>query len=83
MGGKKMSQQIMQLLNEADSDLVWFKEHLEELKKSHDDEFIAIKHRQVVESDKDIERLLRNLKKKKIDSKNVLIQFVSSIPTIF
>ena len=78
-----MSQQIMQLLNEADSDLVWFKEHLEDLKESYDQEFVAIKNGRIVGSDKDVEKLLKELKKKKIDSKNVLIQFVSSIPTIF
>lgn len=78
-----MNQQIMQLLKEADSDLVWFKDHLEELKKSHDQEFIAIKNGRIVGADKNVEKLLKSLKKEKIDSKNVLIQFVSSIPTIF
>lgn len=83
MGGKKMDQQIIQLLNEADSDLIWFKEHFEELKKSYDNKFVAIKNGRIVGSDNDLKKLLKDLKKKEIDPKNVLIQFISSIPIIF
>lgn len=38
-----MGKQVMQLLNEVDSDLTWFKDNFQELKDSYDNMFIAIK----------------------------------------
>lgn len=77
-----MSQEL-QLLNELNSDLTWFKDNFKELEKHYDNRFIAIRNGKILSENKDLEKLMKDLKKKKIDSADVLVQFVSSIPTIF
>lgn len=78
-----MSKQVLQLLEEMNSDLVWYKDNLEELKKSYDNMFIAIKNGRVVAAEQDVSKLLKDLKREKVKPEQVLVQFVSSIPTIF
>jgi len=78
-----MGKQVMQLLNEVDSDLTWFKDNFEKLKDSYDNMFIAIKNGRVLTAGENMDELINELKKKKVGSGDVIIQFVSSIPVIF
>lgn len=78
-----MSTQVIQLLNEIDDDIIWFKDNFENLKKSFDNQFIAIKNGKILASDKNVENVIKTLKKKNEDPNNVIIQFVSSIPMVF
>ena len=78
-----MSQNVLKLLNEFESDVCWFKDNLDRLKVEHDNEFVAIKDCQVVDFDADVKRLIAKLKRKGIDAGDTMIQFISSIPTIY
>ena len=78
-----MSQALLQLFDELDADVAWLKANLDMLKKEHDGEFVAIKGRQIVGSDVDVERLIQKLKAKGVDAGDTLIQYISSIPVIY
>jgi hypothetical protein len=78
-----MSKQVMQLLNEVDSDLAWFKDNFEELKERYDNMFIAIRNGHVLAAEENVNKLINELKRKRISSAEVIIQFVSSIPAVF
>jgi ABC-type enterochelin transport system ATPase subunit len=78
-----MVSQVMQLLNETDMDLVWFKDNIEDIKEHYSDKFVAIKNGKILAAEKDMDNLMKTISKNKIRTEEILVQFVSSIPTIF
>lgn len=76
-----MNQELV-LLNEMDSNLAWFKKHLDELKEKFDGMFVAIKDDKVIGSNEDLKELVNDLKNKNENPVRVLIQFISKIPVI-
>jgi len=78
-----MPEHVIDLLNEVDADLVWFKDNMDSLKVSYDGMFVAISDRKVVDANRDVEKLLKALKSRNLNPGNMLIQFVSSLPTIY
>jgi len=72
----------LELLNDTENDLEWFKYNYENLKKKFCDRFIAIKKREVIDVDEDLKILIKKLKDKGEDPAKIFIKFISKIPVI-
>jgi len=56
----------------------WFMDHYEEVKKDHLDSFVAIDNNAVVDSDKDVENLIRRLRETYGDDiRRIFIQYLT------
>lgn len=65
------------LLNKADIAIEFFRSHLDSITHDHNNEFVAIKEEEIVESGKSMEEVLTKLQKKGEDTSQLLIKFVS------
>lgn len=73
----------LNLLNNIDKDLEWFKKNINKLKNQFDDQFVAIKNRDVIESDRNMEGIIKKLRARNEEPSKLLIKFVSTTPFIF
>jgi hypothetical protein len=71
-----------QMLLEGKADLEWFSSNREELLTQYDRKFIAFCDRKVLDSDASLERLLSRLKRRRVDTSRMLIEFVSRVKSI-
>jgi hypothetical protein len=72
-------QQIIQMLESGKRDLIWFESNLDRLVSEYNNKFIAFHEGNVIDSDPDLDSLMRKLKKKRIDFSSVIIEFVSDV----
>jgi Family of unknown function (DUF5678) len=63
-------------LDEADKDTEWLHNHYNELVEKYDQQHIAIKNKDVIEKDKELDGLILKLKQKGVEPADVLIQFI-------
>ncbi len=77
-----MGNQIVEMLVSGKKDLAWFQSNLDRLILEYNNRFIAFRDEQVIDSDPDLETLMAKLKKKRVDTSNVLIEFVSDVKFI-
>lgn len=72
----------LQMLNAGNNDLQWFSNNYKKIKEDHADEFVAVRNSKIICSGKTLDDILTSLRKKGIDSNEVLIEFISKIPII-
>lgn len=73
---------VLQMLESGRNDLMWFESNLDRLKAKYNNRFIAFHDREVIDSDTNVDNLIKRLKENGIDTSNVFIKFVSKIKTI-
>ena len=73
---------IVQMLVSGRNDLMWFESNVNKLISKYNNQFIAFRNKEVIDSDSKLDNLLYKLKKKNIDTSDVFIKFVSKIKTI-
>ncbi len=74
--------QVLELLNQNESDLDWVKNNLNYLQDKYNEEFIAIKEGKVIDHAKLITDLIKKVKKQEINITDTLVYFVSKIAIV-
>ena len=74
--------EIVQMLIKGQNDLKWFDLHLNELIDEYNEKFIAFQENEVIDSDSDLNNLMKKLENKSINTSNLIIKFVSKIKFI-
>ena len=74
--------EIVQMLIKGRNDLKWFDLHLNELIDEYNEKFIAFQENEVIESDSDLNNLMKKLENKSISTSNLIIKFVSKVKFI-
>ena len=77
-----MKQAILEMLNAGHRNNEWFSENLDFLKKDFNNKFVAISEQRVIESDGDLQELIKKLSNRNISLDKVMIEFVTKIKTI-
>ena len=77
-----MAETIVQMLISGQDDIIWFESNLSYLKSKYDNRFIAFHNKEVIESDTNLDNLLRKLHDKNVDTSNIFIKFISKIKSI-
>jgi hypothetical protein len=70
------------VLQDGYRELTWYRDHVAEMKKHYDGEFVAICNQAVVGHARTMAGLMRLLEKKNISLSRPLIQYVSSMKEI-
>ena len=70
-------QQDIQLIKDYENDIIWFKSHKSDIRTVYKNIFVAIKNKQIIDSDSVLNRLLEKLRNKGIDPSFALIEFIS------
>ncbi len=73
----------LELLNKTEEELGWFSRNHNDLVTKFDQQFVAINGTNVIEHDKDLQVVIKNLKSHNLNPPETLIRFVSKIKTIF
>jgi len=73
---------LVQMLISGQNDLSWFESNLNRLKSEYNNKFIAFHNQTVIESDSNLDHLMRKLGDKSIDTSNLFIKFVSKVKAI-
>jgi len=72
--------EIPQMILAGQEDLAWFESNINKLISKYNNKFIAFHNKKVIESDSDLDNLMKKLKG--VDTSNILIKFVSKIKSI-
>ncbi len=73
---------IVQMLVSGQNDLEWFEQNQDYLKSEYNNKFIAFYDKKVIDSDANLDRLMKKLEKKEINISRVFIEFISKVKTI-
>jgi hypothetical protein len=74
-GINDMNKTDMECLSALQHDHLYMQQNYEKLRKKYIDEFVAIRNKKIIASNKDLESLLRFLRSKKINPACTLIEF--------
>jgi len=74
-----MMNKIVEMLRQGEEDLRWYGQNQENITLKYNNKFIAFHNQKIIESDENLDRLLRKLDSKRIDKSSVLIEFVSKV----
>lgn len=69
----------LEMLTQFNNDVKWLHNNFEKIQEKYPKKYVAILHKDdgiEVESDKDLENLIRNLKKKNVNPALTLIRFI-------
>lgn len=66
----------LELLKNMESDRKWLDSRIDSIRKMHTNEFVAVKEGEIIESDKNFQKLMGKLKKKGKDPSLLLIRFI-------
>lgn len=78
----EMETQALELLNSNEKDLKWFNSNYNELVKIFSEQFVAIKNEKVIKHNPNFRNIINELERSNINTREVLIQFVSKIKVI-
>lgn len=67
----------LSLLMKTKNDLAWLRENYDQVLKEHNNEYVAIKERNIVASNRRMDDLLNELKNKGIDPSTTLVQYIN------
>lgn len=70
-------EQELHILNNIENDSEWLYSHYEEIRERFSDKFIAVKNRNVIESDASMENLVKKLEKKGENPSFLLTKFIT------
>jgi len=68
----------LELLNETKKNFDWFKKEYKQLQKKYPGKYVAIKNKEIIESDEDYYLLLKKLEKLGENSSEILIKRVNN-----
>ena len=74
--------QLIQMLKSGQNDLQWFDVNFNKLISQFNNQFIAFRNEEIIDSDNDLNKLMAKLKDKNVDTSNIFIKFVSRIKHI-
>lgn len=74
--------QLIQMLKSGQNDLEWFDVNFNKLISQFNNQFIAFRNGEIIDSDNDLNKLMAKLKNKNVDTSNIFIKFVSRIKHI-
>ncbi len=60
-----------------DKNVEWFQSHYEELKKQHNNEYVAIDNQRLIDHDPDLERLIERVRREHGDLGPVVIEYLT------
>jgi len=75
-----MADEIASMLVSGHEDLIWFDANVSRLKSKYNNKFIAFQDKQILDSDSNLDNLLKKLKG--TDSSRVIVKFVSNVKAI-
>lgn len=73
---KAMNQQI-QILNSAYENNEWIQSKIEDLRKEHENKFIAVENKELIAEDKDIKKIIKKIIKMKKNPAAITIEFIN------
>lgn len=76
-------EEVLNQLSEFQKSSDWFSKHIKELRGKYGDNYVAIKDGKFLLSHEDFDELCKILEKRRIDLKDVLIQFIPSDDVIW
>lgn len=77
---KMKEEEILRGIKEFSRDMDWLSKKHEELRKEFADKYIAIMNRRVIDSDPDLQKLLRRLKESGKNPSEIPVEFISKEP---
>lgn len=77
-----MSEAILQMLLSGRDDLSWFETNLTKFISKYNNKFIAFHNETIIDSDPNLDNLIKKLNKKSVDTSNIFIKFISKIKAI-
>lgn len=72
-----MMNEDLKLLNQSNIAIEFFSSNLSKITDTHNNKFVAIKGKEIIESGKSMGEVLENLESKGEDKSKILIKFVS------
>ena len=75
-----MSEDVALALIDFNKDFQWFLRNRERLLLKHEDKWVAISSKKVLDTDENLTALIKRLKDKGIQPEQILIQFLSKEP---
>lgn len=73
--GETMNQEL-ETIKRIEEDNKWLQSNYEKIQEEFENEYVAIKDKNIVDRDKNFNALLRKLKKKDIDPAFILVEFI-------
>ena len=70
------------MLTAGKEDVTWFNTNKAQLLKKYEDCFIAFHNKKIIDADKDLDKLLKKLSKRGINTHNTFIEFLSKVKHI-
>lgn len=80
---KMIETKALELLNEHEKNLEWFRKQSRSLKEEHNNKFIAIEEEEVIATADSVQELIKKLKKEGKNPAESFVKFVSKTKTIF
>jgi uncharacterized protein YecE (DUF72 family) len=77
-----MTDPVVQMLIQGNSDLEWYNRNLQQLEEQYENSFIAFHNDSVIEADENLDRLIERLRKRGLDTSQVMVRFVSKVRSI-
>lgn len=70
---------VVAMLSRFEENAKWLSSHYEELKKRFEDEWIAVLNKTVVDHDRELDRLVKRLRKKYLEAYNeIAVEYVTA-----
>jgi ribosome biogenesis SPOUT family RNA methylase Rps3 len=66
----------LEMINEMEQDSKWLESNYEEIRKSYENKFIAVKNMKIIASNPTLDGIITDLEKKGVNSSLVSIEFV-------
>lgn len=71
--------QVARMIQTGQEDLNWFNININRIVSDFNNQFIALKNKEVIDADADLDKLVSRLKNKKLDMSGILLRFVSKV----
>jgi len=78
----EVEQTALAVLDEGIRDTKWIETNIAKLRKTYNEQFIAVKNQKVIASGKDYEELCLGLTAQKVSPVDVMIEFITKIVRI-
>jgi hypothetical protein len=76
------TESIVEMLVKGRRELAWFNANLKMLREKYDHCFVAFSNEKIIDSDANLDNLMKKLQNKGIEPANVLIEFISKAQSI-
>mgnify|MGYP000144318968 CR=1 FL=1 len=69
---------LLRMLSRYGDNVRWIRENYEELKKFFKDEWVAVLDKKVIDHDRDLSRLVRRLREKRLNYGEIAIEYIAT-----